>query len=91
METRNKLWRRQKGFFKFKVRIMRLAAWGTEMIYEDGTRVLEAHWFELAKYHGFQCYRTTGTPCSCWMCRGEKYDRKAYKKETQRILKETLE
>ena len=24
--------------------------------------------------------KTTGTPCSCWMCRGFEYDRKEYKK-----------
>ena len=33
--------------------------------------------------------KTTGTPCSCWMCRGEEYDRKGYKQETLRIIKES--
>ena len=34
--------------------------------------------------------KTTGTPCSCWMCRGEEYDRKGYKQETLRIIKESV-
>ena len=36
-----------------------------------------------------QVYKTTGTPCSCWMCRGEEYDRKGYKQEILRITKES--
>ena len=35
--------------------------------------------------------KTTGTPCSCWMCRGFEYDRKEYKKETLRIIRESME
>ena len=29
--------------------------------------------------------------CSCWMCRGFEYDRKEYKKETLRIIRESME
>ena len=35
--------------------------------------------------------KTTGTPCSCWMCKGETYSRKDSKKEAQNIIKESLE
>ena len=35
--------------------------------------------------------KTTGTPCSCWMCRGFEYDREEYKKETLRIIRESME
>ena len=35
--------------------------------------------------------KTTGTPCSCWMCRGFEYDRKEYKKETLRIIRKSTE
>ena len=49
------------------------------------------HWFELAKEKCAQVYKTTGTPCSCWMCRGMEYDRKEYKKETLQIIRESME
>ena len=47
--------------------------------------------YELAKDKWAQVYKTTGTPCSCWMCRGFEYDRKEYKKETLRIIRESME
>jgi hypothetical protein len=31
------------------------------------------------------------TPCSCWLCRGEKYNRREYKKDSLRIMKECME
>jgi hypothetical protein len=31
------------------------------------------------------------TPCSCWLCRGEKYNRREYKKASLRIMKESME
>lgn len=89
MEQRNKLWRRQKGLCKYKARLIRLATFGGMSIDIDGKRVENPHWFDLAHYPGFHCYRSTGTPCSCWMCRGESYDRKAYKKDTRRTIRET--
>ena len=45
----------------------------------------------IAKCHWTQVYRTTGTPCSCWMCRGMEYDRLEYKRETRRIIRESME
>jgi hypothetical protein len=47
--------------------------------------------FELAKEHWTQAYRSTGTPCSCWMCRGNEYDRLAYKRDTRRIIRESMD
>ena len=57
----------------------------------DGSPHTPLHWFELAKAHHMQVFRTTGTPCSCDMCRLPVYDRTEYKRETRRILRETLE
>ena len=59
------------------------------IIREDGSCYEHPHWFELAKDKWAQVYKTTGTPCSCWMCRGEEYDRKGYKQEILRITKES--
>ena len=58
---------------------------------EDGNLIRRPHWFELAKQKWCRIYKTTGTPCSCWMCRGESYNRLDYKKETLRIITEELE
>ena len=58
---------------------------------DDGSYYEHPHWFELAKDKWAQVYKTTGTPCSCWMCRGFEYDRKEYKKETLRIIRESME
>lgn len=48
-----------------------------------------AKWFELIGNRGCNVYRTTGTPCSCWMCSFNKYNRLESKKETKRILQES--
>ena len=80
MDKRNKLWRRQQMARVFKARMILYAAYGTPVIREDGSIDNHPHWFELAKDKWAKVYQTTGTPCSCWMCRGEKYNRKEYKK-----------
>lgn len=66
-----------------------LAACGYGFIMHQDTDVHAPHWFELAKTHWAQVYRTTGTPCSCWLCTyGKKYNRIVAKRETLRILRE---
>ena len=89
MDKRNKLWRCQQMARVFKARMILYAAYGHCVIREDGNYYEHPHWFELAKDKWAQVYKTTGTPCSCWMCRGEEYDRKGYKQETLRIIKES--
>ena len=92
METkRTKLWRRKQGFRVFKARMIYYASFERECYYADGTHHIPMHWFELAKVHWTQVYRSTGTPCSCSMCRGEEYDRLAYKRETCRIISESMD
>ena len=75
----------------FKQRMRLWAAYGHPVKNEDGTWKENAHWFELAKAHWCQVYKTTGTPCSCWMCQGNTYSRLDFKKDTKRILKESFE
>ena len=91
METRTKLWRRKQGFRVFKARMVRLAAFEHSYRFADGSVHVPMHWFELAREHWTVGYRTTGTPCSCPVCRGEKYDRKAYRRDTRRIIGESEE
>lgn len=70
MDKRNKFWRRQQMARVFKARMVLYAAYGHCIIREDGSYYEHPHWFELAKDKWAQVYKTTGTPCSCWMCRG---------------------
>lgn len=92
METkRTKLWRRKQGFRVFKARMIYYASFEREN-YDDVRRPMAPlHWFELAKEHWTQVYRSTGTPCSCPMCRGFEYERLAYKRDTRRIIQESLD
>lgn len=88
MDKRNKLWRREQQGLVFKARMIYHAACGCEIQDVDGRWNKHPHWFELARAKWMQVYKKTGTPCSCWMCRGENYDRRAYAKEALRIIAE---
>ena len=91
MEKRTKLWRRKQGFRVFKARMVYHAAFQFAYYDTEGNHHEPLHWFELAKEHWTNVYRSTGTPCSCWMCSYNKYNRLDYKRETRRIIKEFLE
>lgn len=90
MDKRNKFWKRQQMALVFKARMILYATYGHCIIREDESYYEHPRWFELAKEKWAQVYETTGTPCSCWMCRGFKYDSKEYKKETRRIIRESM-
>ena len=82
METkRNRQWRKHHARRVFKARLTVLGACMAE-------RKL---WFELANEKWVRAFKTTGKPCSCWMCRGEDFDRRAAKKETRRLIDEFYE
>ncbi len=89
MEERNKLWRRKQQYRLLKSRIVKRANDFDVFIMDDGTYVQNPHWTQLIKSHWVQVYKTTGTPCSCWMCQGESYSRLDYKHDTKRIIKES--
>lgn len=48
-------------------------------------------WKELRKLKWCQAYRTTGQPCSCMMCSGERFNRNDSKREAQKLLSEQLD
>ena len=75
----------------FKARMILRAAFQDCMWDAEGNLIERPHWFELAKQKWNHIYKTTGTPCSCWMCKGESYNRRDFKKETRRIIKESFE
>lgn len=69
-------------------RIVARTNWFNDLLLDDGTYVQKPHWTQLIKSHLAQVYRNTGTPCSCWLCKGERYSRLAYKRDTKRIIDE---
>ena len=88
METkRNKEWRKKQCFRVFKKRILVRTSW--TQYEEDGRTICHPHWFELMKTHWAKVYKTTGTPCSCPLCKGETYNRRLYKRETDRIISDS--
>lgn len=88
MEKRTRQWRRRQAARVFKARLKYHAAFSDTTIIEKGIQLEHPHWFDLAQAHWAQVYRTTGTPCSCWMCQGERYNRLEAKREMRRIIKE---
>ena len=91
MEKRNKLWRKRHQWRLFKARMILRAAYKDCMWDEDGNIIEHPHWFELAKQKWNHVYKTTGRPCSCSLCKGERYNRKDFKNNTYRIIREELE
>ena len=90
MEKRNKLWRKRHQWRLFKARMILRAAYKDSIWDEDGNRIVRPHWFELAKQKWNHIYKTTGTPCSSCICKGERYNRRDYIKETSRIINQDL-
>jgi|GEM_PF-120174 len=56
-----------------------------------GTKRKAETWKELRMVKWCQVYRTTGQPCSCEMCSGERYNRIDFKRDTERVVREELE
>lgn len=56
----NKFERRLKGYYKFKKRLKNVG-FTTEELKKANTNLY--------------AYKTSGKPCSCYMCRNEKYTR----------------
>lgn len=89
-KKRNKLWREQQCKRVFKARMIYYASFEHDVIDDEGNLIHSPHWFELAKLRCWKVYKTTGTPCSCMICQGERYNRLSYKKETQRIIQKAV-
>lgn len=76
-KQRTRAWRRHQARRVFKARLKYAAVC---MSYPQTT------WEELKNTKWAQCLRTTGTPCSCWLCCGESFDRNAAQKETNKAV-----
>lgn len=92
METkRNKGWRRFQQDRVFRARMQKFSCCNYAIIDEEGNHIENPHWFEIVRQRWAKKYKDSSTPCSCWLCRGEKYDCKAHKRTTQRIINESME
>lgn len=78
-KQRTRAWCRHQARRVFKARLKYAAVC---MSYPQAT------WEELKKTKWAQCLRTTGTPCSCWLCRRESFDRKTTKLETRKAVQD---
>ena len=88
---RNKSWRRFQQDRVFKARMLMFSGCRYGIFDEEGNYIKNPHWFEIAGQRWAKKYKDSSTPCSCWLCRGERYDRKTYKHTTQRIINESME
>ena len=91
MEKRNKSWRRFQQDRVFKARMLMFSGCRYGIFDEEGNYIKNPHWFEIAGQRWAKKYKDSSTPCSYWLCRGERYDRKTYKHTTQRIINESME
>lgn len=92
--TSTRAWRRiqKKRVWRNRLRII-FRAFSTAYVEDTSTgEVREAEmWKELRTVKWCQVYRTTGQPCSCPMCSGERYSRFDFKRETAKAIREQLE
>lgn len=88
METkhsrRNKHWRKKQGKRLFKRRMMLFSASSATLLDTTGKVIQHPHWFQFANTKSFKAYKTTSTPCSCWLCKGERYNRAKSKRGESR-------
>ena len=47
-------------------------------------------WKELLDVKRYKFYKSTPRICSCWMCKGDKYRRIQFSRETKRMIEEQL-
>ena len=79
MEKRNKHWRIEQRNRIYSAKMKLYASFGGEFIL-NGEKKNNPRWIELYEANWSPVYKSVRTPCSCWMCRGEEYDRKGYSK-----------
>jgi hypothetical protein len=76
-KKRTRAWRRHQARRVYKARLKYAAAC------RNYSRI---HWVEFYGQPSSFVYKTTGTPCSCWLCRAESYDRRKANKDTDKLL-----
>lgn len=85
MEKRNKHWRIVQRNKVYAAKMRLLAAYEKYYILDDEW-VYNPRWIDLYNANWCSVYKSVRTPCSCMMCRGERYDRRKFKADTKREL-----
>lgn len=81
----NKKRRNELVFLHYKRRIQKLAV-GTDIYFtRDGEKIFNPKTIDLLNDRCQYVYKNTSTPCSCWLCAYNKYNRA---KEKAKFLKE---
>ena len=92
--TSIRAWRRiqKKRVWRNRLRLI-YRAFSTVYLVDSSTgekREAET-WSDLRNVKWCQAYRTTGQPCSCMMCKGERYNRLDFKRESIKLINDALE
>jgi hypothetical protein len=88
-EKRNKHWRFLQSDKLYIAKMKLFAAYGGTFDIEDEW-IRNPRWIVLYDVNWCPQYKSMRTPCSCFVCRGEKYNRCANKQEMFRIIDECL-
>lgn len=88
----NKKRRQELKQLKFINRIKRFVANGRYYFTSDSVRIDSPTVQDVIDDGGYMCYKTTSTPCSCWMCSGYyKYRRHEEKVIERKLIQEGIE
>ena len=82
MEQRNKHWRIEQRNRIYAAQMKLHASYGVDLII-DGEHIRDPRWIDLYKSNWNPVYKSVRTPCNCWICQGERYNRCAYKKRNR--------
>jgi hypothetical protein len=83
--------RNELTYLKYKKRIQKFAATCSLYVNRDGVYIYQPKTIDIINDKGQLIYKTSATPCSCWMCSKEmKYKRHEQKREDQRLIQEGL-
>lgn len=92
MEKRNKGWRAQQRKLHYRNRLKLYANYSGSVCWdEDGNKIENPTWRDLYRLNWDPALRTCRTPCSCWVCRSEKYNRDYFKRDTRNELDNSLD
>jgi len=86
MVKRNKAFRKAKEHSKW---VRRVKYWMLNDPYifdNNGKKIFNPSISQCLEVDRSKIYKNTGTPCSCYMCSFDKYDRNETKKETKFLL-----
>lgn len=93
MEKRNKRWRiiQRNRIYAAKMRLHANNAWSCHFMDDEGNRIPNPRWIDLYKANYNPAYKSVRTPCSCFFCKSERYDRLLAKRETKAEMDLSME